>query len=152
MELTQLVCSRCECDFIEVRDPETLGEKPELCSACEAKLTTNMNNLERAQRHILDAEREREQEANAPLKCPLCEKMTLEHKEVGPTNLFVCSECPFVGMEYYGEENRCDLATYLTRETWMFCCDNKDCGNNFHGDFTTKKCPKCWGTDITHVV
>lgn len=47
------------------------------------------------------------------LKCPLCEENTLEHKIYGGTHIYSCSDCPFLGLEFFGSENLKDLSDYL---------------------------------------
>ena len=44
--------------------------------------------------------------------CPMCDTV-LEHKEVGSTHIYVCRECPFLGMEFFTSENLKDLTDYL---------------------------------------
>jgi hypothetical protein len=40
--------------------------------------------------------------------CPLC-GATCPHKIVGKTHTWSCSQCPFVGLEYYDNMNTYDL-------------------------------------------
>ena len=47
------------------------------------------------------------------LKCPLCEEETLKHHLYGGTNIYSCTDCPFLGLEYFNDTNLSDLTDYL---------------------------------------
>ena len=44
--------------------------------------------------------------------CPLCNEL-LKHHPTRMTHLWTCPACPFVGFEFYDEENLKDLKSYL---------------------------------------
>ena len=60
--------------------------------------------------------------ATAKANCPLCAH-PLTWKPTNPTwqrnedvtHIYVCPECPFIGLEYYEQRNIDDLIRYLDR-------------------------------------
>jgi ribosomal protein L37AE/L43A len=55
---------------------------------------------------------EQNEEIRKNLVCPMCESL-LTHKKVGNTHIYGCSDCPFLGMEFFTTENLKDLTEYL---------------------------------------
>lgn len=50
------------------------------------------------------------------IKCPLC-KIQIKHEIIGnETHIWICPECPFIGIEFYIENNLKDLNNYLSRD------------------------------------
>lgn len=50
------------------------------------------------------------------LKCPLCEGECVGCEEINNrTYIYVCEQCPFIGLEYYNDRNSADLLEYLAR-------------------------------------
>ena len=56
------------------------------------------------------------------MKCPMCDhvlswnSVPKIYKEDEPvTHIYICPECPFVGLEYYNDKNIEDLKVYLNR-------------------------------------
>jgi len=47
------------------------------------------------------------------LPCPMCKDAILEYKKVGNTHIYSCTDCPFLGLEFFTSENLKDLTEYL---------------------------------------
>lgn len=46
-------------------------------------------------------------------KCPLCLSGDLNHEQVGETHIYICDECPFVGLEFVLNEDVDNLSKRL---------------------------------------
>ena len=47
------------------------------------------------------------------LSCPMSKGAILEYKKVGITHIYTCTDCPFLGLEFFTSENLKDLTEYL---------------------------------------
>jgi len=49
------------------------------------------------------------------IECPLCKSQML-NKKIGDTSLWSCSECPFVGLEFYTSNDFRRLHEYYNEQ------------------------------------
>ena len=75
------------------------------------KLLVNNSNVIKTTIEGIDS---RFYEKDYTLTCPLCGAKTLEHKELDEeTHVWVCSECPAILLEYWGDKDRRVINNYL---------------------------------------
>ena len=59
-----------------------------------------------------------DKEKAQPMLCPMCSTALTwnpVHTADNVTHIYVCPECPFIGLEYFTDKNIEDLKTYLNK-------------------------------------
>jgi ssDNA-binding Zn-finger/Zn-ribbon topoisomerase 1 len=81
-------------------------------------------------------------------KCPLCH-VELEYKKINNTHVYVCEECPFVGFEFYFDEDMENLKAYLSDEKECEKCGNMVLKKEmFKGE---RLCEDCYETGVDYI-
>lgn len=109
---------------------ETLKQNPDITTAQElfeyydyASCSDDTITQEPSYRECELAIKKHHKNINA-MRCPMCEAGVMRHHKLESeesvtshnTHFYACSECPFVGLEYWANTNLKDVYNYLTNQ------------------------------------